>query len=262
VIHHIRLLRSIGIKPRRRKLPRQIHPTHIATDYFKAIRRYLDLARSMLTADLFPRLPAMLEDAKRARDDSMRMDRGKDVNDEIDRIAAKYFDNINVADIERLATETAQNLSAFQRQQLNRQITAAMGVNVLSVEPNLAPRVAAFTAENVALIKSIPTQYFSDVEKRVTAAMRAGTLWPDLAKELQDRYDVSESKAALIARDQAGKFYGELNEARQTALGVEKFIWRTAHDERVRPEHEDLDGETFDWNDSTVGGDTRRGCEL
>jgi SPP1 gp7 family putative phage head morphogenesis protein len=100
----------------------------------------------------------------------------------------------------------------------------------------------------VALIKSIPQQYFGDIEKRITAGVRSGTRWEDLAQELQDRYDVSESRAALIARDQVGKFYGELNEVRQTALGVKSFIWRTANDERVREEHADLEGETFDWD--------------
>ena len=66
--------------------------------------------------------------------------------------------------------------------------------------------------------------------------------------EIEARFDVSESRAALIARDQVGKFYGALNRARQEDLGLTHFVWRTANDERVRPEHVRLDGQRFSWS--------------
>jgi len=37
-------------------------------------------------------------------------------------------------------------------------------------------------------------------------------------------------------------------------MGVEKFIWRTANDERVRPEHSARDGNTYTWANAPEGG--------
>jgi SPP1 gp7 family putative phage head morphogenesis protein len=66
---------------------------------------------------------------------------------------------------------------------------------------------------------------------------------------LEERMGVAESRANLIARDQVGKLFGQLNEKRQTELGVTGYVWRTVHDNRVRELHEDRDGQHFDWND-------------
>lgn len=245
-VHQIRMLRLHAVRAKRRRPPRQLHPTALALDYFKAIRGYLDRARSMLEHRIFPKLPALLEQARNARGDSVRLDT---INDDVDKVSKDFFDGLNIPQMERLSSEMASSVSEFQKRQLQTQITALAGVDVFITEPNLIPLAHAFTLENVALIKSVPTQYFSDIEKTITAAVRSGDRWETLSEELQRRYGVSEAKAALIARDQTGKFYGELNEARQTALGVEKFIWRTAHDDRVRDEHADLDGEEFPWDE-------------
>jgi SPP1 gp7 family putative phage head morphogenesis protein len=75
-----------------------------------------------------------------------------------------------------------------------------------------------------------------------------------MAEEIGRRFEVSESRAALIARDQVGKFYGALNAARQQDVGITHFLWRTANDERVRPEHIELNGERFAWSKPPAEG--------
>ena len=60
---------------------------------------------------------------------------------------------------------------------------------------------------------------------------------------------MTRSHADLIARDQTLRLNAELTRERQTAVGIEKFIWSTSGDERVRESHADLDGKTFSWDD-------------
>src|SRR6185436_18478971 len=72
------------------------------------------------------------------------------------------------------------------------------------------------------------------------------------AKDIEERYGVSESKAKMLARDQVGKFNGELTRVRQGRLGVKSFIWRTSQDERVRDSHEEKEGETYEWENPPV----------
>lgn len=84
-------------------------------------------------------------------------------------------------------------------------------------------------------------------------AVQDGKLHTDLADDLHARFDIGERKATLIARDQVGKLYGQVNAIRQKEVGVEKFVWRTAEDERVRAEHEQRDGETYSYDDPPDG---------
>lgn len=75
----------------------------------------------------------------------------------------------------------------------------------------------------------------------------------ELAEELSDRFGFFEEHAAFIARDQVGKLQGQSTAARQQSLGLTRFVWRTAGDERVRDEHVDRDGEVYEYDDPPDG---------
>ena len=90
------------------------------------------------------------------------------------------------------------------------------------------------TRKNVALIKTIPSQYFDKIQSLVSENVDAGMLTRDFAKQLREISDVSKKRARLIANDQVNKLTGKLNEVRQRNLGVEEYIWRTSQDSRVR----------------------------
>ncbi len=76
-------------------------------------------------------------------------------------------------------------------------------------------------------------------------------IWAD---ELEDGFGIATRHARLIARDQIGKLNGQVTAARHQELGVKSFIWRTAGDDRVRPEHEELEGESFTYDDPASEG--------
>src|SRR5229473_2616445 len=138
---------------------------------------------------------------------------------------------------------------------LRGQLRAALGVDPLLSEPaSLTARAEQFTAENVRLIKTVPSRFFGELEQRLIAGIRSGTRASDLTQEISDRYDVSETNAARIANDQVGKFFGELNKVRQTNLGITTYTWRTVGDNRVREDHDDREGEQFDWSDPPEDG--------
>lgn len=142
----------------------------------------------------------------------------------------------------------------FQAEQLNRQLREAVAVDVVGSEPWLAKASVEFTRENVALIRTIPSRYFDEIETLVRREAADGARWETLVDGIEERYDVSRSRSKIIARDQVGKFYGDLNRVRQTDLGITRFIWRTVRDNRVRPEHADIDGHTFTWGSAPDGG--------
>ena len=227
----------------------------LRAEYYQAIRDILMRAKAVVYREVVVRLEEFLHESALERGEPVRRDAGgKKVNDLIDRISKQFFEDLKPTELEALARKYAQRASDLQKIALQRQIKAAVGVDVFAAEPNLAPYIADFVAENVALIKSVPNKYLDEVEGVVTRGVRAGARAGEIAAELQDRFAVSESRAALIARDQIGKFYGELNEVRQQALGVERYIWRTVRDNRVREEHAERDGQVFSWDDPPEDG--------
>jgi SPP1 gp7 family putative phage head morphogenesis protein len=74
----------------------------------------------------------------------------------------------------------------------------------------------------------------------------------EIRDKLLERGGVSESRAELIARDQTMKTNAAVARAGHEDAGFDKYIWSTSMDERVREEHQVLEGQVFSY---AVGSD-------
>lgn len=137
--------------------------------------------------------------------------------------------------------------------------------------PAPSDRIAAWTRENVALIKTIDARYFDSVERVIVEAHRAGTSTREVTAAIRSRYGVAQSDAKRIATDQIAKLNGEITKDRQTAIGIREYQWSSSRDERVRPDHARLERTTHRWDDPPItnrrtearnhpGGDIRCRC--
>jgi SPP1 gp7 family putative phage head morphogenesis protein len=248
-IASIRARRAMGIVPRRRRIPRQLQPDPIRLEYYKALREILEQGRDAINRELLPQLPALLKEAAAVRADSARMDTTRRLSELIRGVARQAASSIGDNQLEELASRMGERTSAFQRVQLNRQVKAALGIDIFKADPNLRERVADFARENVSLIRTISTEYFAKVEQVTIRAARQGIRHEEVAKQIAERFEVTLSRAKLIARDQIGKLYGEINQARQQNLGIDGYKWRTSGDLRVREEHAEREGETYKWGE-------------
>lgn len=259
---------AIGRRRRKRlaRPPRIIYPTLLERAYQRDIVRMLEPARSLVRARVLPALePILLAAAQRA--DELRAD-----DDYSDRIA-HIFNGVTVeygalvpeSAIRGRASDAAVDVNRHNRRQVAREVRTVLGVDVLQTEAWLEPAVKAFTRENVALIRSIPQRYFSEIERLVTDGARSGRRAEDIERDIEARYKVSRSRAKLIARDQVGKWHGELTQTRHKALGLGRYRWRTSMDERVRgrpdgsypdarPSHWDREGKIFSYDNPPPGG--------
>lgn len=157
---------------------------------------------------------------------------------------------------QRLAKLAAERCAEHVDESLKEALKQSVGVDItgaLTSEALAAPMESALVA-NVELIKSIPTKYLDSVKSRVYESTSEGLRWEDIVEKIQDIGSVTESRAKLIARDQVSKMNGSFNEARQTSLGIDKYIWQTSGDERVRDTHADNDGKVFNWDDPPATG--------
>ena len=118
----------------------------------------------------------------------------------------------------------------------------------------IADVVKASIKQNVALIKSIPREYFLEIEGEVMRSIQTGRGMADLQPFLEKRYGLTKRRAALIARDQTSKATAAINRARMQGLGVKKFKWlHSMGGKEPRPLHKNvLNGNVYSFDDPPV----------
>lgn len=106
--------------------------------------------------------------------------------------------------------------------------------------------------ENVNLIESIPRNLLFSVERVISDSINLGNTHTSLASNLQKQFNISRNRALLIARDQIAKLNGNLTRQRNLDLGITRYVWLSARDERVRHSHRVLEGKLCQWEDPTI----------
>jgi SPP1 gp7 family putative phage head morphogenesis protein len=164
--------------------------------------------------------------------------------------------------VEKAARVMVKNVTQHVTEGLNRSYLAAVGVAPFgpragrtdaptSVEQVLANRLQA----NVYLIGSISGQALDQARSVIDEGFRSGLRVEDLAARLVERFDVAESRAILIARDQTGKLNAQITEARNREIGVTEYEWQTSGDGRVRDSHSELNGTVHRYDNPPVTND-------
>jgi len=179
----------------------------------------------------------------------------------IDGAASDLRKATNKPQIAAVAKQFAEQTDTFQRRQLHDQLHDAIGIDPDSIDDiDTVERIDDFVRENVGLISRIPSDLHDDLQELVLEAVRNGRPSDELREDIEERFGVAERHARLIARDQIGKLYADVNHHRQRKLGIRRFVWRTVRDERVRgnpdgkypnalPSHYDLEGQIFSYDD-------------
>lgn len=113
-----------------------------------------------------------------------------------------------------------------------------------------------FRRYNTSLIKSLVGQQILDIRTELEKADAVGLRVEDLSARIQRRFQVTKSKANLLARDQVLKLNANIVKEKQTQAGITQYRWSTSNDERVRDIHAELDSEVsgvvYSWDDPPV----------
>lgn len=107
--------------------------------------------------------------------------------------------------------------------------------------------VRRLQAEQVTLIKSLPTEAAARVQRIAIENMVTGERSGQLAKMLKASGHVTASRANLIARTETAKASSNLTQARAVYVGSDDYYWRTARDDDVRESHRRMEGVTVNW---------------
>lgn len=243
-----------GKRPPRRVRPLKVKP---ATTVGARYRAQLLVVLAEIWSVIDDALRPVLEGATAAAlEERPRVDApADDARDAFRRIRERLGSRtLGRESLDRMAREVGNQVAAWNRGQVDRQMRSGIGVGLPTLEPSVLTAVRAFAADNASLIESLGARTVRDVERVVFNGFRRGLRFETIAQQIQERRSVSRSRAELIARDQVASLNAELTQLRQVSMGVTRYRWRTVGDERVRDEHEEREGEIFEWSDPPEDG--------
>jgi SPP1 gp7 family putative phage head morphogenesis protein len=281
IVETVLMMKARSLSPRAKRLrlprpPKPRPPIQLERQYLKDLTDQVVIPLAKLVEkNLVPLLPAILDTAREELAPTKTFDgqavrRDANYSREIDRV----FEAMKVAfareltdrEVNALAAKYAAKGQAFNKEQIADQFGKVLGVKPITAEPYLEPVMRQFVDTNTSLIRSISDDYFAKLQRDTYEHIQAGVYNKEYAKKLtsefaeeyknqfeagalKNRVHNAEARSRLIARDQISKYNGQLNQTRQTALGVTKYRWLTSGDDRVRESHASKNGKIFSWDD-------------
>jgi Phage Mu protein F like protein len=216
-------------KPRQRTtkngeiILRPVHPNvGIASGYRKKIEKLVaEMADSFdywLKASYKKNEPIIAQDATPARE----------LQDAIEKLARQWQHRFDEA-----APELARYFAKSAYRRNTDELMAILKRGGFTVQFKMTPAMRdifrATVEANVQLIKSIPSEYLTQVQGSVMRSVQTGRDLGALAKDLEDHYGVSKRRAAFIARSQNNLATSSMTAARQVEVGVKKATWLHSH---------------------------------
>jgi len=160
-----------------------------------------------------------------------------------------------------IAQQFVDECDITNKERFENMLKSALNVDFLRTLSGENLEIARDAAKiaNVALIKSIPDQHWGKVLMAVNDNFK-GTE-PNLLSRIKEIGKISDNRARVIARDQTSKINGQFNQSRQMDVGITKYDWQTAEDQRVvgnpsglyptgskaHRNHYERNGRTYEW---------------
>ncbi len=150
-------------------------------------------------------------------------------------------------------TDAVSRSNAYAYKQNSKAMATAIKLNVAELQVGVIAR--ALMAEQVGLIKSIPTEAGARAQKIAFEAALYGTrAAPDddtvneLKKQLGLSTEVARSRAQLISVTETARANSVINQARAQAVGARGYIWRTTMDGAERYSHAKMNGKYVEYD--------------
>lgn len=115
-----------------------------------------------------------------------------------------------------------------------------------TMTPAMRDAFDACLSENVGLIKSIPSRYFSQIESLTAQSYSNGRNLQTFSEGIKALYPVTANRAVLIARDQTNKATAVITRTRQLELGLTEAVWvHSGGGKTPRPSHVRANGTRY-----------------
>lgn len=153
----------------------------------------------------------------------------------LNHAAERFYSDAFTGSHEKLAQRVISLAESETSAAFVEQINRALGVDLRGMmnRESLGNYFDAAVEENVALIRSLSSGYFDDIQRQVMDSILRGDSVTALTRNLQAVTGATYKRAALIARDQTLKVSSDITRKRQTSSGISRFRWSDSKDARV-----------------------------
>lgn len=223
------------VRKRRDKTDKVLKPVRPSAAIEVAYRRKLD----RLIADMQASVSYFLKASYRANEPRMALDETpadalrKTMKELTDRWTKKF---------NAMAPKLAEWFSQSAEKRSTEQMKKILKDGGLAIEFKMTPAMRdvldATVNANVSLIRSIPQQYFSEVEGMVQRSVQTGRDMGQLSDDLQKRFGITRRRAELISRTQNEMATSAFNKVRQLEAGITEAVWvHSGGGREPRPTH-------------------------
>lgn len=147
----------------------------------------------------------------------------------------------------------AQAVSKSSLHSSLQQLSGGLSLKTGVVPEGMEDVSTATVAENVSLIKSIPSQYFKDITGSVMRSITTGAGLKDLVPAIAKYHGQTVRRARNIALDQTRKAYNSINKQRMQAIGVKQFEWvHSGGGQHPRKSHQAMSGNVYSFDDLPI----------
>ena len=160
----------------------------------------------------------------------------------------RSIDNqISTERINKFVKTLYSQVHASNTNQYTGTVNANLGVNLDDVlkTDGLNSFVNAKTLESTDMLEKLKNETMTAYKANVLRRMSAGASLADLFKQVQKDTKGRLNRGDLIARNELKAFNSELTKKRSQNLGINKAVWQTVEDERVRPCHQAFNGKEY-----------------
>lgn len=162
-----------------------------------------------------------------------------------------------IAAMEASATTMADRIFTAEAERHTAQwpavIRSAIGIDVSQIiaSSDLTAALAVASLKNASLIKAVSQSVVDKVSASTFQALADGQTMKDYTAQLEKDIGFGHNRAKLIARNEIGSLNAQMNQLRHEQAGIKSYVWMTSLDERVRPLHASLNGQTFEYGKPT-----------
>ncbi len=221
----------------------------------REFRRITGSYMKLLNEELKKKLPAMMAEYQKERHGDSRFDDSQDLDAKLrlllQDVATALEKRIAEYGLDQKVEQIAKMAKNVSIREWKRAVKDTLGIDLLDDYYKgefFEEAIRRWIAENVLLIKSIPSETLSNMREIILGSYLKGSSIRDIQKAIQETYNVSKRKAQLLARDQVATLNAQLTKAQQTDAGCRKYRWSDSRDGRVRDCHKALNGKVFSWD--------------
>lgn len=171
-------------------------------------------------------------------------DAAKDLHVRLDSLLKKLERNMEAAVREKEIDST--RVIGKMEKGFNKAYSEAIGKEELS--DRAKKELADDYSHNMKLwIQKWCRETIQDLRVSVEKNAKDGYRFDRLVDRVQNRYDVSKTKAEFLARQETALFVSKHRQQRFEDVGITSYVWQTADDSNVRDSHKKLDGKIFEY---------------